>query len=90
MEEESSREGLVQLVRAIEAEGKIREKIRRPSIDRFFLLYDALALRSRKEKKNKRNLIRRFPFNFFCENKNKQEIEFIPFNSQKGEKKEIL
>lgn len=49
-----------------------------------------LLFLEKKEEKNKRNLIRRFPFTLFCENKNKQEIEFIPFNLQKGERKEIL
>lgn len=49
-----------------------------------------LLFLEKKEEKNKRNLIRRFLFTLFCENKNKQEIEFIPFNLQKGERKEIL
>lgn len=49
-----------------------------------------LLFLEKKEEKNKRNLIRRFLFTLFYENKNKQEIEFIPFNLQKGERKEIL
>lgn len=89
MEEESSRGGLVQLVRAIEAEGKIREKIWRPPIDRFFLLYDALSLSlyDPEKKKSKRNLIQRFPCNFFAKTRiNKKSNSSLIYKRERRKK----
>lgn len=79
---------MVQLVRAIETEGRFERR----SGDHLSIDFSSFTI-SLYDLEKKKEEIREIQFDVFLaafrENKNKQEIEFVPFNLQKG-KKEIL